>query len=60
MNPIVEAWIVIEKLAALCATPGVSSDVQKEANELIANVLKDVVKPGLSKLTASSAGIILK
>jgi hypothetical protein len=60
MNPVVEAWIVVEKLAAICATPGISSEVQKEANGLISNILKDVVKPSLSKLTASSAGIILK
>jgi hypothetical protein len=60
MNPIVEAWIVIEKLGALCATPGVSAEVQKEANDMISNLLTDVVKPGLSKLTATSAGIIVK
>lgn len=60
MNPVVEAWIVIEKLGALCATPGISSEVQKEANDIISCLLTDVVKPGLSKLTASSAGIILK
>jgi hypothetical protein len=58
MNPVVEAWIVIEKLGALVATPGISEDVKTLANEQIAKLLKDVVTPGLSKLSASSAGII--
>jgi hypothetical protein len=58
MNPVVEAWIVIEKLGALVATPGVSEDVKTLANEQIAKLLKDVITPGLSKLSASTAGII--
>lgn len=59
MNPAVEAWIVIEKLAALCATPGISEDVQKEANSTIRKLLADVIKPGLSKLVATGAGLIV-
>ena len=58
MNPIHEAWIVIEKLGALCATPGISEDVKTLANEQIAKLIKDVISPGLTKLSASSAGII--
>lgn len=60
MNPVVEAWIVIEKLGALCATPGVSDEVKKTASEQIQKLLVDVVEPGLTKLSASSAGIITK
>jgi hypothetical protein len=58
MNPVVEAWIVIEKLGALVATPGISEDVKTLANEQIAKLIKDVISPGLTKLSASSAGII--
>jgi hypothetical protein len=58
MNPVVEAWIVMEKLAALVATPGTSEDVKTLANEQIAKLIKDVVAPSLTKLSASSAGII--
>jgi len=58
MNPVVEAWIVIEKLGALVATPGISEDVKNLANEQIAKLIKDVITPGLTKLSASSAGII--
>ena len=55
-----EAWIVIEKLGALCATPGITEETQKLANEEIQKLLKDVVKPGLDKLSTVSAGLILK
>jgi hypothetical protein len=58
MNPVVEAWIVIEKLGALVATPGVSEDVKTLAHEQIAKLIKDVITPGLAKLSASTAGII--
>lgn len=60
MNPIVEAWIVIEKLGALVATPGISEDVKTLANEEIAKLIKSVITPGLEKLSATSAGLIVK
>jgi hypothetical protein len=60
MNPVVEAWIVIEKLAAIVATPGVSEEVKQSANEQIKKLLDDVVSPSLTRLSASSAGIITK
>lgn len=60
MNPVVEAWVVIEKLGALVATPGISDDVKTLANEEIAKLIKSVVSPGLEKLSATSAGLIVK
>jgi hypothetical protein len=60
MNPVIEAWIVIEKLGALCATPGVDDETKKLVNEQIQMLLKDVIKPGLTQLTAKSAGLILQ
>lgn len=60
MNPTIEAWVVIEKLGALCATPGIEAETQKLANEQIQRLLKDVVKPGLDKLAASSSGLLIK
>lgn len=59
MNPTIEAWIVIEKLGQLCATPGISMEVQKLANEQIERMIKDVITPDLGKLSAKKAGIIL-
>lgn len=60
MNPVIEAWVVIEKLGALVATPGISDDVKTLANEQIAKLIKDVIAPGLDKLSATSAGLIVK
>lgn len=60
MNPVIEAWIVIEKLGALVATPGISEAVKESANEQIKKLLDDVVSPSLSKLSATSAGIVIK
>jgi hypothetical protein len=60
MNPVVEAWIVIEKLGALVATPGISEEVKQSANEQIKKLLDDIVSPSLTRLSASSAGIITK
>ena len=59
MNPTMEAWIVIEKLGALCATPGITEETQKLANDEIQKLLKDVIKPGLTKLSATSTGLII-
>lgn len=59
MNPVVEAWLVIEKLAALIATPGVSEEVKKLANEEIEKLLTSIVKPSLTKFTAASSGLVL-
>jgi hypothetical protein len=59
MNPVVEAWIVIEKLAALIATPDVSPEVKELANEEIEKLLTSVIQPSLTKFTAASSGILL-
>lgn len=60
MNPVVEAWIVIEKLGALVATPGVSEEVKELSNQQIAKLLSDVITPGLNKLSATSSGLVIK
>ncbi len=59
MNPVVEAWIVIEKLGALVATPGISDAVKDTANAEIEKLIKDVISPGLNKLSAQQSGIKL-
>ena len=60
MNPVVEAWIVIEKLGALVATPGISEEVKKSANEQIEKLIIDLIAPSLSELSAKKAGLLLK
>ena len=59
MNPVVEAWIVIEKLGALVATPGVSEEVKKSANEQIDKLIKELIAPSLSELSAKKTGILI-
>ena len=47
MNPVVEAWIVIEKLAALIATPDVSQEVKTLANEAPRSELRVLFPPSI-------------
>lgn len=58
MNPVVEAWIVIEKLAALVNTPGIDETNKQLANEQIQKLLSNVISPSLTKLSAQSSGLI--
>lgn len=58
MNPVIEAWIVIEKLAALVNTPGIDDTNKKLANEQIQKLLSSVISPSLTKLSAQSSGIV--
>lgn len=54
-----QAFQVIERMAALCATPGISEEVQKLANGLIVILLDKVVRPSLTKLSAQGTGLIV-
>ena len=54
------AFQVIQQLAALCATPGISEDNTKLANEEIRTLLTKMVKPAIGELTATAAGLIVK
>lgn len=53
------AFMVIERLAALCATPGIDETTQKIANEQIQSVLNSVIKDAVTKMNAKGAGILL-
>jgi len=59
MNPVVEAWIVIEKLAALVNTPGIDETNKQLANEQIQKLLSNVISPSLTKLSAQSSGLMI-
>lgn len=59
MNSMVDAWIIIEKLAALVATPDVSKEVKALANEEMEKLLSSIVKPAITKFTAAQSGIVL-
>jgi hypothetical protein len=53
-----DAFMTIERLAALCATPGITEDTQAIANTQIQALLSSVIKGAVTKLTAAGAGII--
>jgi hypothetical protein len=54
-----DAFMAMERLAALCATPGINEDTQKIANEHIQTILNSVVKDSITKLTAKGAGLVV-
>lgn len=54
-----EAFVIIERLAAVCATSGISEETQKLANEHIQQLLSGVVKSAITTLNAREAGIVV-
>jgi hypothetical protein len=53
-----EAFVVLERLAALCATPGVEDETKKMANERMRELLNSVVKNAVTEVNMGSAGIV--
>lgn len=60
MSGIFEVWVMIEKLAALAATEGVSEEIKKLANAEIEKLLHNVILPEAKELSANYSGIITK
>lgn len=54
-----DGFMAMERLAALCATPGINEETQKIANTYIQNILNTVVKDSITKLTATGAGLVV-
>lgn len=54
-----EAFMVIERLAALCATAGVNEETQTIANTHIQKVLNTVVKDVVTSFSAKSSGLVV-
>jgi hypothetical protein len=55
-----EAFQIIQRMAELCATPGIDETSQKKANEVIQTLIDKVVKPSLDTLTAKAHNLVLK
>lgn len=53
-----EAFIVLERLGALCNTPGVDDLTKQEANERIREILKGVMKSTVSDINSGAMGIV--
>jgi hypothetical protein len=54
-----DAFMVMERLAALCATPGINEDTQKIANGHIQQVLNTVVKDAVTTMSAKASGLVV-
>ncbi len=52
-----EAFQLIERLAGLCATEGVSDSTKTSANTMISSLLDRIVKPAVDKLKTEALGI---
>lgn len=59
MDNLNSALFLVEKFAALAATPGIDTETIKIVNEHIQLLLQGPIKDSLSKLSASSAGLIV-
>jgi hypothetical protein len=52
------AFIIIERLAAVVATPGIDEEVKKSANQTINRLINEVVSKSVLETRVKSAGII--
>jgi hypothetical protein len=53
-----ESMSVIERLAALCATPGIDERTKEIANKQIQDLLSGPIQISVTELKTSAAGIV--
>lgn len=53
-----ESMSVIERLAALCATPGIDEKTKEIANKQIQDLLSGPIQISVTELKTSAAGIV--
>jgi hypothetical protein len=53
-----EAMVTIERLAALCATPGIDEKTKEIANKQIQELLSGPIQMSVTELKSSAAGIV--
>jgi hypothetical protein len=53
-----DTFYIMEKLAAICATPGINTDTQEVANKHIQELLNGPIKTSVTELKSASAGIV--
>ena len=53
-----ESMSVIERLAALCATPGIDEKTKEIANKQIQDLLNGPIQTSVVELKTSAAGIV--
>ncbi len=55
-----EAFQLLQHLAALAATPRVSTSNRELANTAIQNILTKIIVPAVNELTATTSGVLIK
>lgn len=58
-NTTQEAFLIMERLGALCATGGINEDTQKLANIQIQGLINSVIQKAVTELSAKGAGLVL-
>lgn len=53
-----ESMSVIERLAALCATPGIDEKTKEIANKQIQELLSGPIQTSITELKTAAAGIV--
>lgn len=53
-----EAMVTVERLASLCATPGIDEKTKEIANEQIRKLLDGPIKMAVTEIATASAGIV--
>lgn len=53
-----DTFYIMEKLAAICATPGINTDTQEVANKHIQELLNGPIKTSVTELKSAAAGIV--
>lgn len=53
-----DSFYIMEKLAAICATPGINTDTQEVANKHIQELLNGPIKISVTEIKTAAAGIV--
>lgn len=54
-----DAFLIVERLATLCATPGIDDKTKELANTHIQTLLSTSVKTAVTEINAKGSGIIV-
>lgn len=53
-----DSFYIMEKLAAICATPGINEETQSLANAHIQELLNGPIKVSVTEMKTAAAGIV--
>lgn len=53
-----DSFYIMEKLAAICATPGINEETQSLANAHIQELINGPIKASVTEMKTAAAGIV--